>query len=334
MRDADGAWIGWSGAPAERPEPFDADGMHLVPVALSARRGRGLLRGLLQRARCGRSTTTSSRRRSSTAAGGRPTSGSTSASPTPPPSRRRTAPTVWVHDYQLQLVPAMLRELRPDLRIGFFIHIPFPGYEIFAQLPWRRQIVRRPARRRPARLPAPAATPPTSCAPAGAAAGLRPRRGAVGHRSGTEAAAAAATRQRAGGPRSRSRSTPTASSELARRPTTSRPGPRRSGRRWATREVVLLGVDRLDYTKGILHRLQAYGELLAERRLGPPDAVLVQVASPSRERVEQYQLLRDEVEVRSAGSTASTASSATRPCTTCTSPTRGRSWPRCTWPRT
>lgn len=34
--------------------------------------------------------------------------------------------TVWVQDYQLQLVPAMLRELRPDLRIGFFLHIPFP----------------------------------------------------------------------------------------------------------------------------------------------------------------------------------------------------------------
>ena len=46
-----------------------------------------------------------------------------------------------MHDYQLQLVPGMLRELRPDVRIGFFNHIPFPGYEIFAQLPWRRQIV-------------------------------------------------------------------------------------------------------------------------------------------------------------------------------------------------
>ena len=60
--------------------------------------------------------------------------------------------------------------------------------------------------------------------------------------------------------------------------------------------TVLLGVDRLDYTKGILHRLKAYGELLAEHRLGPPSAVLVQVASPSRERVEQYQVLREEVE--------------------------------------
>ncbi|MCP5978263.1 trehalose-6-phosphate synthase, partial [Klebsiella pneumoniae] len=33
---------------------------------------------------------------------------------------------VWVNDYQLQLVPQMLRELRPDVRIGFFLHIPFP----------------------------------------------------------------------------------------------------------------------------------------------------------------------------------------------------------------
>ena len=62
-------------------------------------------------------------------------------------------------------------------------------------------------------------------------------------------------------------------------------------------EVVLLGVDRLDYTKGILHRLKAYGEVLADGRLTAAEAVLVQVASPSRERVEQYALLRDEVEV-------------------------------------
>ena len=81
---------------------------------------------------------------------------------------------VWVHDYQLQLVPAMLRELRPDLRIGFFLHIPFPPDELFTQLPWRRQIVegllgadlvgfQRPARRhelRAAGPPAASATDP------------------------------------------------------------------------------------------------------------------------------------------------------------------------------
>ena len=49
--------------------------------------------------------------------------------------------SVWIHDYQLQLVPRMLRELRPDVRIGFFLHIPFPPRELFMQLPWRREIL-------------------------------------------------------------------------------------------------------------------------------------------------------------------------------------------------
>ena len=47
-----------------------------------------------------------------------------------------------MHDYHLQLVPAMLRERRPDLRIGFFLHIPFPPQELFMRLPWREEILR------------------------------------------------------------------------------------------------------------------------------------------------------------------------------------------------
>ena len=49
---------------------------------------------------------------------------------------------VWVQDYHLQLVPAMLRQLRPDLRIGFFMHIPFPPAELFMQLPRRAELLR------------------------------------------------------------------------------------------------------------------------------------------------------------------------------------------------
>src|SRR5258708_2533874 len=49
---------------------------------------------------------------------------------------------VWIHDYHLQLVPEMLRARRPDLRIGFFLHIPFPPQELFMQLPWRKEILR------------------------------------------------------------------------------------------------------------------------------------------------------------------------------------------------
>ena len=61
-------------------------------------------------------------------------------------------------------------------------------------------------------------------------------------------------------------------------------------------DTVLLGVDRLDYTKGIVNRLSAYEELLDSGAIGPPQSVLVQVASPSRERVQDYRVLREEVE--------------------------------------
>ena len=47
---------------------------------------------------------------------------------------------VWVHDYQLMLLPQMIKEQRPDVSIGFFLHIPFPSFEVFRTLPWRVQI--------------------------------------------------------------------------------------------------------------------------------------------------------------------------------------------------
>src|ERR1035441_3777248 len=61
-------------------------------------------------------------------------------------------------------------------------------------------------------------------------------------------------------------------------------------------KILMLGVDRLDYTKGIRHRLKAYEELLQDKEIAPPDVTLMQVALPSRERVKAYRLLREEVE--------------------------------------
>ncbi len=49
--------------------------------------------------------------------------------------------TIWIHDYQLMLVPALLRKIIPDISIGFFLHIPFPSYEVFRLLPWRKEIL-------------------------------------------------------------------------------------------------------------------------------------------------------------------------------------------------
>ena len=50
--------------------------------------------------------------------------------------------TIWVHDYQLMLLPGLIREKFPDTSIGFFLHIPFPSYEIFRLLPWREEVLK------------------------------------------------------------------------------------------------------------------------------------------------------------------------------------------------
>jgi trehalose-6-phosphate synthase len=210
---------------------------------------------------------------------------------------------VWVQDYQLQLVPAQLRALRPDVRIGFFNHIPFPGYELYARLPWRRQVVEgllgadligfqrggdaanflRAARSLSRVTTRGSVVELHDPAPPGAGSGPSPARTAPVTRQ-LRAAAFPISIDTA------SLETLAGESRTVERAATLR-------RELGDPDVVLLGVDRLDYTKGILHRLRAYGELLDEGVLAPPSAVLIQVASPSRERVGEYQRLRDEVEV-------------------------------------
>jgi trehalose 6-phosphate synthase len=200
--------------------------------------------------------------------------------------------TVWVQDYQLQLVPKMLRELRSDLTIGFFLHIPFPPVELFMQLPWRTEIVE-------GLLGADL----VGFQLAGGAQnflilsrrliGANTSRGSVGVRSRFGEVEVDGRITRVGAfPISID------SSELDQK------GRDRSIRKRAkeiraeigTPRKVLLGVDRLDYTKGIDVRLKAFAELLAEGRVKGDDTVLVQLATPSRERVESYQVLRNDIE--------------------------------------
>ena len=237
------------------------------------------------------------------------TSGSTGVTRRAVAGQAAAGATVWVHDYQLQLVPAMLREMRGDVCIGHFTHIPFPGYEIFAQLPWRRQIVQGllgadllgfqrhsdatnflRACRRSAGLSTHGSlvrVPDSLPGDQGNVVGTRHRRPAADDQpDGREVQAAAfpISIDSAG------------FEEIARREDV-RARAQEIREALGKPDIVLLGIDRLDYTKGILHRLNAYGEVLNEGRLGLPGAVLVQVASPSRERVEHYRRLRDEVEV-------------------------------------
>ena len=57
--------------------------------------------------------------------------------------RMESKDTVWIQDYQLLLLPGLIREKRPDATIGFFLHIPFPSSELFRLLPWRTEILER-----------------------------------------------------------------------------------------------------------------------------------------------------------------------------------------------
>ena len=49
--------------------------------------------------------------------------------------------TIWVHDYQLLLLPKLLKDKKPNTTIGFFLHIPYPSYEIFRTFPWREEVL-------------------------------------------------------------------------------------------------------------------------------------------------------------------------------------------------
>jgi trehalose 6-phosphate synthase len=200
--------------------------------------------------------------------------------------------TVWVQDYQLQLVPQMLRTLRPDLRIGFFLHIPFPPVELFMQLPWRTELVHGllGADLIGFQLPRGAQN---FLFLARQLAGMSATRSAVGRGTKPGLVDVGDRTVRVGAfPISIDS---TALDKQAR----SQPVRRRAAEirhELGNPATVVLGVDRLDYTKGIDVRLRALGELYAESRISVDDVVMVQLATPSRERVEHYQRMRNDIE--------------------------------------
>ena len=196
---------------------------------------------------------------------------------------RSPATSIWVHDYQLMLVPGLLRERLPEARIGFFLHIPFPSSEIFRIAAAARARPRGPARRRPRRLPHAAVRAPLRvgrcCASLGVATEVdRVRWHGREVRLGVFPMGVDAGAPRRGG-RARRRW---------------RRSPRR--RRGARAMRLLVGVDRLDYTKGIPRRLLAYEPLLRAHPELRERVRLVQVAVPSRENVDAYRELREQVD--------------------------------------
>jgi len=189
---------------------------------------------------------------------------------------------IWVHDYHLILLPQMLRQRLPDAAIGFFLHIPFPSSEIFPVLPRREELLE-------GLLGADLLVFQTH-------GHLQQFRAALLRVLGMESK----IEQVAVGSRPvRLEALPISiAPEEYTNLLNSEKTTAEQYAEWVARysgRKVLLAVDRLDYTKGVLERLRAYAHLLRSSPELKEKVILIQIAVPTREGIDAYQDLRTEV---------------------------------------
>ncbi|MFO0874033.1 MAG: trehalose-6-phosphate synthase [Phycisphaerales bacterium] len=282
LRDRAGVWIGWSGTTGRAPRPFEHDSIEIRPVALSPREVHEFYDGMSNRTlwplyhdavrtpefqrgwwRTYQDVNQRFARAAVKAAG--------------------RHDLVWVHDYQLQLVPRMVRDARPKARIGFFMHTPFPPEELFAWLPWRTAILR-------GLLGADVVGFQTIENARNFSRLARRYAGAEGTDTELEHE----------GRRIKVMSYPISIDFAEFEAIAARPDviaeAKAIRRRLDPKRKVILSVDRLDYTKGIDARLHALEEILGRRELSIDDTVFIQIAVPSREPVPEYAEMRTRIE--------------------------------------
>src|SRR5512143_2743930 len=185
---------------------------------------------------------------------------------------------VWIHDYQLMRVPYYLRRLAPRRRIAFFLHIPFPAYDVYRILPWSRQLLRGLLAADLVGVHVPAyAQHLITCAERLLGCDVD-RAADLVHFEGRDVSVQAhplgidpghvETLARAAGPAQADASAP----------------------------ARVIGLDRLDYTKGILERMLAVERLLERYPEFQGRFVFTQVLVPSREEVAEYRSLKRELD--------------------------------------
>ena len=282
LRERGGSWVGWAGSERGSSKPFTHDGMEIHPVPLSRADLEGFYSGfsnetlwplyhdVLRTPRFHRAWwriyVDVNRRYTDAVA---PLVGPDSS--------------VWIHDYHLQLVPGMLRERCPGAKIGFFLHIPFPALELYARMPWRREVLE-------GLLGADLI---------GFQSRLMTQNFVRAARRYADAQGAGSL-LRFGGREVRALPFPisididefetlAASEAVVQRVATLRQriGPERK---------IVLGVDRLDYTKGIDVRLRAFEDVLARGVHTTSDICMIQIAVPSRGGGADYAAMRRLVE--------------------------------------
>jgi trehalose 6-phosphate synthase len=287
MTSRSGAWVGWDGGAKGPPQRLPDLAVELSPVALSATQIRDyyhgfanrtlwpLLHNAIEKPVYHRAWWHSFREVNQRFADAADT-----------PLSHHDGALLWVHDYHLMLVPQLVRARRPEQRIGFFLHVPWPAPDIYARLPWRCELLH-------GLLGADVVSFHTE--------GYRRNFIlACGRLLAHEGVVVKANNLVL--PDGRTvRTTASPISIDAQQFTDLATGPTADGhvealrRQFSGRQVVL-GVDRLDYTKGIVERLRAVEQLLEQRAEVRERMVFVQVAVPSRDDVAEYRELRATVE--------------------------------------
>jgi len=200
----------------------------------------------------------------------------------------RTEDFLWVHDYHLTGVATELRRLGTTAHLAFFLHIPFPPLDIFLKLPWRFQLLR-------ALLDYDLIgfqTPRDLRNFLGCVRHLMPEVRVQGRRGQAQTLQIEEREVRAG-------SFPISIDFNA---FVTRAAAPEVGAKVADLKAMLpdrqliLGVDRLDYTKGIPQRLRAFGHALQRHPDLLERVTLIQVVVPSREEIPRYHDLRNEIE--------------------------------------
>ncbi|MCG9970350.1 bifunctional alpha,alpha-trehalose-phosphate synthase (UDP-forming)/trehalose-phosphatase [Christiangramia crocea] len=184
--------------------------------------------------------------------------------------------TVWVHDYHLMLLPALLKKKKPSLKVGFFLHIPFPSYEIFRMLPWASQIL-------------------DGISSADLIGFHTEAYRKYFHECQEKI-------RKSGDNISTPRNTgvfPMSINFDKFNKTSKSPEIKAIERKYRMRfkdQKIILSVDRLDYTKGILHRLYAFERFLEQNPKYVGNVKLVMLVVPSRTNVGNYRELKNHLE--------------------------------------
>jgi trehalose 6-phosphate synthase len=282
-----GAWVGWDGGTRGIPQALPDSSIQLMPIGLSAAQVRGYYHGFanatlwplmhnsIEKPRLERAWWFAYRDVNAIFA--ERVVAALDAAPDA---------LAWVHDYHLMLVPQLIRGRRPDQPVGFFLHVPWPSPDIFARLPWREQILT-------GLLGADVVSFHTdeyrgnflrSCARLLSDSGIEVRGTSVVMPDGRVVTASTAPISIDAAEFAAHATNPDTGNEIEA-----------LAEQFIGR-TVLLGVDRLDYTKGIVERLLAMEQLLERNPELRTDLVFLQVAVPSRDDVREYRQLRSAVE--------------------------------------